>query len=280
MNILKSIPFAAGATALIVLGSAAIVSRFAAAEDQAAVPTGLQKLADSAGVKIVGRITPAPAGMNGWAAYKGQQPLAFYSTNDGKYFLAGTLFDAQGHDVTKGALLKVVGNQLSGGVWSQLEKSHWIGEGNPKAQRIMYVFTDPNCPYCSRLWSDTQPWVKSGKVQIRNIIVGILTPTSYGKAAALLSSKNPEQAFHDHQVVQFEVNRTSGPGHMKSLNDSGIAPLTSVDEKTKAELNENQQLMSDLGADATPALYWKDSDGALKSTLGEPPDLASILGPQ
>ncbi|WP_296658321.1 thiol:disulfide interchange protein DsbG [Paraburkholderia sp.] len=279
MNIrLKSVSFAAGAIALIALSSVAIVSRFASAADQPVVPPGLQKFAESAGVKIVGRIAPAPAGMTGWAAYKGQQPLAFYSTSDGKYFLAGTLFDAQGHDVTKGALIKVVGGQLSGGVWSQLEKSHWIREGNPNSPRIMYVFTDPNCPYCSRLWSDTQPWVKAGKVQIRNILVGILTPTSYGKAAALLSAKDPQKAFHDHQMVQFGINRVSEPGQMKSLNDSGIAPLENVDARIRKELDENQQLMSDLGIDATPALYWKDDDGTLRSSLGEPRNLASVLG--
>lgn len=276
----KLVPLAVGALALIGLSVSVFASRSASDAERSAIPVGVTKLASDAGVQIAEASIPAPDGMKGWAAFKGQQPLAFYSTNDGKYVIAGTLFDAKGNDLTRAPLLKAVGPMLSDGLWGRLANSHWIGEGNPDAKRILYVVTDPNCPYCSRLWRDTQPWVRAGTVQVRNIVVGILTPTSYGKAAALLAASNPEQAFHDHQAAQFEVNKSNAPGRMKSLNGSGITPLTSVDSKLKQKLAANQQLMADLGVNATPALFWKDDEGAVKSALGEPRDLASILGPK
>ncbi|MEM5387269.1 thiol:disulfide interchange protein DsbG [Paraburkholderia phymatum] len=245
------------------------------------IPAALQTLSKETGMQIVGPTLPALPGMKGWAAFKGQQPLAFYSTDDGKYVIVGTMIDAQANDLTKSPLEKAVGTRLSGGVWGQLEHSHWIVDGNPAAQRIVYVFTDPNCPYCSRLWADSQPWVKAGKVQVRNIIVGILTPTSYGKAAALLAAQHPEQAFRDHEATQYNVNANNAPGHMKSLDSTGIAPLATIDAATKRKLDENGQLMAALGADATPALYWEDAHGLLQTSLGAPSSqLAAIFGAQ
>ncbi|RDU99478.1 thiol:disulfide interchange protein DsbG [Trinickia dinghuensis] len=187
----------------------------------------------------------------------------------------------QGGDMTKPPLEMAGAGQVSAGVLGQLERSHWIAEGNPDAKRIVYVFTDPNCPYCNRLWVDMQPWVKTGKVQVRNIVVGILTPTSYGKAAALLEAQHPRQALHDHEVTQCKVNAHSEPGHMKSLDATGIAPLTTIDAATKQKLDENAKLMTALGIEGTPAIYWEDANGRLRRSLGaQSSQLPAILGPQ
>lgn len=32
-------------------------------------------------------------------------------------------------------------------VWKNLEKATWIQDGQKNAPRIVYVFSDPNCPY-------------------------------------------------------------------------------------------------------------------------------------
>lgn len=281
----KHVAYAVGTLTLVVAVSASYAMdgkrSNPEAVDGAPIPAALKMLSKESGIQIVGDMLPAPPGMKGWAAFKGQQPLAFYSTNDGKYVIVGTMLDTRASDLTRAPLEKAVGSQLSGGVWKQLEQSHWVAEGNPAAKRIVYVFTDPNCPYCSRLWADMQPWVKAGKVQVRNILVGILTPTSYGKAAALLAASNPQQALHDHETAQFAVNRQSTPGHMKSLDQSGIKPLSTIDVETKQKLDGNAQLMAALGVEATPALYWEDADGLLKTSLGASSSkLPGILGPQ
>lgn len=174
----------------------------AAEMDSGSLPPALRVL-QKQGVHVVSDKLPAPPGMKGWAGYHGQQPMAFYTTADGKSVIIGTMIDAKARDLTRAPLEKAVAPALSDGLWGQLSKSTWIVDGNPKAKKIVYVFTDPNCPYCSRLWGDLRPWVDAGKVQIRNIIVGILTPTSYAKAAALLASKDPVAALHSHEEAQF-----------------------------------------------------------------------------
>jgi len=70
-------------------------------------------------------------------------------------------------------------------VWGRVEKSHWIGDGSNKAPHVIDVLKDQNYPYCNKLWSDARPWINAGKMQLRHIMVGILTPASAGKAAAL-----------------------------------------------------------------------------------------------
>lgn len=80
-------------------------------------------------------------------------------------------------------------------VWNSLEKSKWIQDGDSKAPKVVYVFSDPNCPYCHTFWKQARPWVDSGKVQLRHIMVGVIRPSSKAQAATLLSAKNPEEVF-------------------------------------------------------------------------------------
>ena len=79
-----------------------------------------------------------------------------------------------------------------------MENSTWIADGNADAPRIIYMFSDPNCPYCNMFWKQARPWVESGKVQLRHIMVGMLRADSAGKSAALLSAKDPQAALNEH----------------------------------------------------------------------------------
>ena len=66
--------------------------------------------------------------------------------------------------------------QLAGSMLKDIGQTTWIKEG--KGPHIIYIFFDPNCPFCHRLYVNTRAWIKQGKVQLRWIPVGILTTTS------------------------------------------------------------------------------------------------------
>lgn len=235
----------------------------------------------SQGVTIVGTF-PSPGGLTAWAGYAGQQPLAFYATPDGKHVIVGTLLDSQGQDVTEAPLAKAVQAPMTAGTWQQLERSHWIADGKADAPRTVYVFTDPNCPYCNKFWADARPWVDSGKVQLRHIMVGILTPTSAGKAAALLASKNPADALATYERGHAAENaKVLGAGRPRPLGDAGLKPLASIPPKVQAQLDANEKLMAGLRLQATPAFAWRDAKGAVQTRTGAPPAaMAQILGPR
>ena len=224
------------------------------------------KALEARGVEVLGSFA-APSGLTGYAGMMAQQPLAIYLTADGKQAIIGSMIDAKGVDLSEEPLNRLVSKPMTEKVWKQLEGSTWIADGAKNAPRIIYTFTDPNCPYCNKFWNDARPWVTTGKVQVRHIMVAVLGPTSPGKAAAILSAPDPQAALTQHQQ-----QRGSG----------GMKPLAQISPTVRAQLDANQQLMQQLGFSGTPATLYKDADGNLQTVAGAPSAemLNRVLGPR
>ena len=224
------------------------------------------KALQAQGVEVIGTFA-APGGLTGYAAMVQQRPLAIYLTADGKQAIVGTMIDAKGTDLSQEPLTRLVNKPMTAKIWTQLDASTWIADGAKNAPRVIYTFTDPNCPYCNKFWNDARPWIKAGKVQLRHVMVAILGPTSPGKAAALLSAQDPQAALSQHE-------QQHGSG--------GVKPLAQISTKVRGQLDANQKLMQQLGFDATPTILYKDADGKLQTTQGAPPAemLSKILGPR
>ena len=137
-------------------------------------------------------------------------------------------------------------------------------------------------PDCNKLWADARQWVDAGKLQLRHVMVGILTPTSAGKAAALLGAKDPASALDAHERGHVASNaKTLASGRPKPLGDEGVKPLATVPPELSTRLDANAQLMASYGLRATPALVWKDARGAVQMRQGAPEaDLAQIFRPR
>ncbi len=283
LNRLLQLPPAAAVTATTVavaLAAAVCLTLAPAAAAAPPLPAPLQTL-QKLGVDIVGTL-PQPGGLNAYAGHRGTQPLALYLTPDGKHVIAGTLLNAEGKDLTTAALDRVLAKPMADAAWDRLARSHWIADGRASAPRTVYVFTDPNCPYCNKLWADARPWVDAGKVQLRHVMVGILTPTSAGKAAALLGDKNPAAALDAHERANVaSIAKALASGRPKPLGDDSLKPLAVVPADLAAQLDANAALMASYGLQATPALVWKDDKGAVQMRQGAPDaELARIFGPR
>ncbi|WP_434155741.1 thiol:disulfide interchange protein DsbG [Pseudomonas sp. JZ134] len=218
------------------------------------------------GAEIVGTFD-APDGVKGYAALYNGQGMALYLLPDGEHILVGTLLDAKGVDLSKAPLEELVYAPLGQKMWAKMEKSAWIADGKDKAPRVIYVFSDANCPYCNLFWKQSRPWVEADKVQLRHIMVGIIRPDSPAKAAALLAAKDPEAALFAHE---------------SEGKTSTLKPLENVPAKIAQQLDANLELMTSLGAQATPAIFYLDDNGRLQQHQGAPdPDsLLQMLGPQ
>lgn len=229
-----------------------------------ALPPAIQAV-EARGAEVVGSFD-APGGLKGYAARYNGQGIALYLTPDGDHVLIGSLLDASGQDLTNAPLEKLVYEPLSKEMWQRLESSSWIQDGSTEAPRIVYVFSDPNCPFCNMFWKQARPWVEGGDVQLRHVMVGMLRPDSAGKSAALLAAKNPEAALNEHE--------TAGKA-------SKLKPTKDISPKLKEQLEANLTLMGEMGASATPAIYYLDQDGRLQQQQGAPrPDsLNAIMGP-
>ncbi len=140
-------------------------------------------------------------------------------------------------------------------------------DGQADAARIIYTFTDPNCPYCNAFWRASRPWVEAGKVQLRHVLVGIIKQDSPTKAAAILQASSPAQA-----LAYNEQHHDQG----------GIKPAASVSPQVAKTLQQNLMLMTALGFQGTPAIVFKDAQGQVQTRSGMPQgaDLENVLGPK
>ena len=197
----------------------------------------------------------APAGLTGYAANIQGQPMSIYLTEDKQYALIGNLINAQGDDLGEEALYELVSAPQNEKVWQTLEQAKWIQDGPQNAKQIIYTFTDPYCPYCQRLRETAKPYIASGEVQFRHIMVGILQENSIEKSASILAAESPEQALQQH------------------IQHSGDS-AKNTDEQTSAEgkrrVEENNLLMEQLGLMATPTSVYKDQNGHVRLVEGMP----------
>ena len=161
----------------------------------------------------------------------------------------------------------------------ELQQAHWIADGRDDAPRKVYVFLDANCIYCAKFWADARPWVDSGKVQLRYLMVAVIAPTSAGKAATLLADPDPARrlaAFERSHA--FGVARMLQGGPHASMEDANLAP-TPLSREMTSFLETNEGFMNALKLRGTPGIVFRGLDGQLVAIGGIPADgLESIFG--
>ncbi|WP_052726549.1 thiol:disulfide interchange protein DsbG [Devosia epidermidihirudinis] len=244
----------------ITLGLIDTVSAEPAAIDRSAILLMMQEQGLDVGDQL-----DLPGGVEAYAVRAGTQPFAVFLLPGNEYAIVGTLVDASGQDVSGPLLAEVAGEGIKAEVLGQLEAATWVRDGAADAPRIVYTFTDPNCPYCNRFWLAARPWIDAGKVQLRHVMVGVIRPNSAAKAAAILEDENPAAAL--------TLNETRH-------GDGGIAPLDQISPDTLAAIEANAELMRELGFGGTPAIVYENPDGTLGRHSGMPQgdDLNLVLG--
>jgi thiol:disulfide interchange protein DsbG len=149
---------------------------------------------------------------------------------------------------------------------AQAAKANWIAEG--QGARVVYVIFDPNCPYCHVVYTESQAHLKN--VQFRWLPVAILTPTSLGKAAALLQAKDPVAALRENENKFVSARGKLG----------GIVPVTHIEAATNAKLRENDRLLQLTGGQmVVPKIFFLGKDGKVHMIEGalSGPDLSNTL---
>lgn len=207
-------------------------------------PTLVEQHLMSKGVKII-QSFPSVSGFKAIVADNGKEKRLFYVTPDGKSLVAGIVFDTAGNNVTAtdmtragvsdngNANIKNIPAPQLESIWSRAEKLHWIADGKAGAKTI-YVFFDPNCPYCHRLWTTLRNPVQSGKIQVRWLPVPILKESSKGLGAALYASSNPADAMarminHQLEPIQVDVMANRNMAYnLLLLRDTGYTGVPTV----------------------------------------------------
>lgn len=222
------------------------------------------KAIENQGITII-KSFDAPGGMKGYLGKYQEMGVTIYVTPDGKHAISGYMYDEAGTNLSEKLFNQELYGPAGRELWKRMEKAEWILDGQKTAPRVVYVFADPYCPYCKQFWQQARPWVESGKVQIRTLMVGVIKPESPAAAAAILSAKDPAKSWHEYEQSKGKMTlalpKTIPPAIMRSLN-------------------LNQKIMDDLGANATPAIYYMNDENVLQQAVGLPDaeKLKTIMG--
>jgi thiol:disulfide interchange protein DsbG len=164
--------------------------------------------------------------------------------------------------------------------WDELAHTRWIADGPDDAPLKVYVFTDANCKFCTKFWSDARPWVDAGRVQLRHIMVGVIAPSSDGKAATLLLDPNPSRRLASFEGAHaFAVARMMAGGEHHSLDDPKLPAMEVIPPQISRALQGNERLMASLGIRGTPGIVVRGLDGRLMVRAGVArEDLPGLLG--
>lgn len=228
-------------------------SVFAEGLDINTLPAPVQGVAKQ-GITILKKFD-APSGMTGYLGKYQDMGVTIYVTPDGKHAVSGYMYDEKGQNLSEKMIQKDLYEPAGREMWQRLEKASWIADGKADAPHKIYVFADPFCPYCKQFWQQARPWVESGKVQIRTLLVGVIKPESAGIAAAILASKNPEKLWHDFESHKGDMTLPAGLKPGKAQADA---------------VKTNVELMDALGAGGTPAIYYMTPENVLQQEVGLP----------
>lgn len=145
---------------------------------------------------------------------------------------------------------------LSPGITLRFARADWVRvtKARPGA-RVLYVFTDPLCPYCHRLWKDLQAHDSYG-MEVRYLLVAVIDRSSRDLAAAILQAPDQAQALIEHEALLEKGKR--------------IAPARDVSEATRETLSLHRAFMNWLGIYATPSLVFDGADGKASVLQGMP----------
>jgi thiol:disulfide interchange protein DsbG len=246
------------------LGVTALAATACSYADNGDRPPVLDAL-EASGLGIVEEF-PADDGLRGFAAVAGQQPIAVYVTPGGDA-IVGTRVDRNGNEPDAIRLQDLVAAPMGERMLSQLEAAEWVLDGSADAPRVIYTFTDPNCPFCNRLWHAARPWVEEGKVQLRHVMVGVIREDSAGKVATILGSGDPGARLAENE---------------RRFAQGGVPAASVVPASVRRALESNHLLMMELGFRGTPALVFRDTDGTVQRRGGMPQgdDLNEVMGPR
>lgn len=112
--------------------------------------------------------------------------------------------------------------------------------GNPKGTKRLFVFTDPDCPYCSRLHGELKKLVTLDP----EIVVYVkmyplqMHPQAYDKARAILSAKDPLDA----------LNKVFG----------GVSVAVPSGDEGRKAVDETLKFANGIGVNSTPTLVPPD----------------------
>lgn len=140
--------------------------------------------------------------------------------------------------------------------WGQVKSLRGIATQQRTTTPSLYVFFDPNCPYCAKLWQSRVADRPVADVHAYWIPISYMDRSSYGKAAALLR-------------LNQKTGLTENFGRFDYERRSGAIPAVQPTKAEATDLAKALAVWQKLGA-GTPLMVWRSRSGRVVSYLGFP----------
>ena len=172
-------------------------------------------------------------------------------TPDGRYAILGDLFDlSQMRNITEESRSAAMGER-AGGVISGMDKDGFIKfSHNDDVEHIgdMYVFTDPTCPFCTRVHQEMEEYKTAG-VNVYYIPYprsGInANGRDYQMLTRALCSDNPQEALNAYKNQDASV-----------ISELDLIDGSACHDTVAAGYNAGQE----IGVSGTPFIYLSNGD--------------------
>lgn len=116
-----------------------------------------------------------------------------YTTSEGRHFLFGHVFDMRtSQDITQQRL-----DELNKVKFAELPLKDAIKEVHGKGERVLAVFSDPDCPYCKKLEKEL-PRLDNVTIYTFPYPLAGLHPDAVNKSKSIWCSPKQQAAWHDY----------------------------------------------------------------------------------
>lgn len=224
------------------------------APNKTAYPSVLQDMVDAGELRVLAQFPTSKDGLTGYIVQRGGYQTVVYS--EGGYLMLGPLYGPDGKNLSR-QYAQQYQPRIIGQVLESLDSDYLITQG-PADAPTLYVFADPNCIYCHQLYQRVQPLVKAGRLQIHWIMVGVLGPSSVGRAAAILAAEDPATALAKNES-----------GFQPQAEQGGITPMQTSEQLARV-LERHRQAMFSIGGTGTPTIVFSGPQGLWRSRVGVP----------
>jgi len=173
-----------------------------------------------------------------------------YLRNDGKYLFVGDLVETS----AKSNLTKKRRGELTAAKLSRIDKNKMIVIGTQNPKRYVTVFTDVDCPYCSKFHRDV-PELNAAGVEVRYLLfprTGVGS-RSYFRAVSVWCAKD--------KVKAVGVAKAGGEVELQNCDNP---------------VQEHMELGAEVGVEGTPAIVL--DTGEMIPGYVPPKQLLSYLG--
>ena len=136
-----------------------------------------------------------------------------------------------------------------------------VGQG----RRTLWVYFNPDCSYCHRLWN-----ALAGVSDLTVIWIPVtFSPktASLARSAAILEAKDPARALQQNEET------------FNDYREEGGYPITgSPSPHTEEEITRNTMLLQMwTGKIATPTLLYRNTQGGVSESVGLPADIPGMV---